>query len=393
MYFRPRTALFVIVPLVAALCVVTAILGRRATSAKLATEPVIQEINLDGPTTQPGELPIFWNVPEFSYIDQQGHRTSQKDLLGHVWVTDFIFTQCTSSCPTMTAKMVIFLRQMTDPNVRFVSFSVDPVHDTPDVLKQYAARWNADETRWILLSTDEKSLQETTREMNVTVHDTGDADNPILHSNLFFLIDAQGRVRGIYNSRDPEAMERLYSETTQLISGKAGSAAPILSSSIDGQHIYTAMGCAACHNDARLGPPLMGLFGKQVMLDGGGTIAADAAYLRQSILDPPAKIVAGYRATMPSYGPNLTDQQVTRLVDYLGSMQPASPAEAEMLHMLTASNGPTTNPFLAVDPVCKMDLTVTGQTQRITYEGKIYYFCSDDCESKFKKEPQKYAMK
>src|SRR5688572_4175937 len=81
------------------------------------------------------KLDTFFLVPPFSLVDQQGKAFTNSSLSGKVWVANFVFTRCAGPCPTMTAEMASLAQAVSDPDVRFVSFSVDPDYDTPAVLK------------------------------------------------------------------------------------------------------------------------------------------------------------------------------------------------------------------------------------------------------------------
>ena len=105
-----------------------------------------------------GDLPKLWQAPAFSLTDQHGHLVTQDSLRGEPFIADFIYTQCTSACPVLTSRMVMLQRSLAGVDVRFVSFSVDPAHDTPDVLAAYAARWSEKEARWVLLATTDENL-------------------------------------------------------------------------------------------------------------------------------------------------------------------------------------------------------------------------------------------
>ena len=87
-----------------------------------------------------------------------------------------------------------------------------------------------------------------------------------------------------------------------------------------GAHLYQQMGCATCHATAGLAPALEGLFGSLVQLQGGATVLADEGYLRESILDPHAKIVAGYAPIMPTFQGQLNEAELTQLVSYIKSL-------------------------------------------------------------------------
>jgi cytochrome c oxidase subunit II len=89
-----------------------------------------------------------------------------------------------------------------------------------------------------------------------------------------------------------------------------------------GQLLFQQFGCQTCHKkDAgQRGPALDGLFGSQVKLTNGNTVVADQEYIRESILSPSAKVVAGYQVLMPMYRTQLTQEQLNQLVEYVKSL-------------------------------------------------------------------------
>jgi cytochrome c oxidase subunit 2 len=89
-----------------------------------------------------------------------------------------------------------------------------------------------------------------------------------------------------------------------------------------GEQVFQHFACNTCHKEADLGrgPSLHGLYGSTVHLEGGGTVAADQDYIRESILDPSAKITAGYRNIMPTYKGQMSNEQVAQLVEYVKSL-------------------------------------------------------------------------
>jgi cytochrome c oxidase subunit II len=92
-----------------------------------------------------------------------------------------------------------------------------------------------------------------------------------------------------------------------------------------GAHLYQQMGCAMCHAAASLAPSLEGVFGSSVQLQGGATVLADEGYIRESILNPLAKIVAGYTPIMPTFQGQLSEDELTQLVSYIKSLGKTSP--------------------------------------------------------------------
>lgn len=177
-------------------------------------------------TASKSAVPILFATPQFSFVDQDGVRSSKNDLLGKIWVADYIFTNCHGVCPRVTAKFVALQKELTDPEFRFVSFSVDPQRDVPKVLKDYAAEHNPGEKRWKLLQPpDMQTINALATKMSAIQH-PHDSKDQILHTDFFVLIDDVGHVRGLYDSKDDAAMDRLKHDANTLLKQlRAGNAA------------------------------------------------------------------------------------------------------------------------------------------------------------------------
>ena len=95
----------------------------------------------------------------------------------------------------------------------------------------------------------------------------------------------------------------------------------------NGQKLFLQLGCATCHRaDASArGPNLNGLYGSAVMLSDGRKAVADDGYIRESIQNPPAKIVAGFQPIMPSFQGQISEEGILQLLEYLKHMQPQMP--------------------------------------------------------------------
>jgi len=93
-----------------------------------------------------------------------------------------------------------------------------------------------------------------------------------------------------------------------------------------GERLFQARGCTSCHGvgaGGERGPSLVGLFGQEVALQDGRTVVADEAYLRESIVNPQAKVVAGYRPIMPTYDGIISEEGLIQLVAYIKSLEPS----------------------------------------------------------------------
>jgi cytochrome oxidase Cu insertion factor (SCO1/SenC/PrrC family) len=160
----------------------------------------------------------YGEVPDFSLTDQNGKTLTRADLAGRVWIADFIFTNCAGTCPMITGTMHRLQGALPD-EVHFVSFSVDPERDTPEVLAEYAKKSNADKVRWHFLTGDKSKIYDLTiKGFKLALEDSGGTDvEPITHSTRLVLIDKQGRIRGYYGGTDDDDMKKLFSDATALL--------------------------------------------------------------------------------------------------------------------------------------------------------------------------------
>lgn len=187
---------------------------------KLAPRP-----GLTGWDAKPLEgLNRYGTVPEFSLVERGGKTTTLADLRGSIWIADFIYTTCQDTCPMQTAEMAQLQEEWKDRSgLKLVSFSVDPEKDTTAVLSRYADRYKADAQRWLFLTGAKEEIsrlvQEGFRLSAVALSGDGNVSSVIMHSPRFVLIDKQAEIRGYYDSRDPQAMQRLKADVAILING------------------------------------------------------------------------------------------------------------------------------------------------------------------------------
>lgn len=158
-------------------------------------------------------LEILGQVPDFTLTAQTGAVfESAKQLKGHVWVADFIFTNCAGPCPRMSSQMRQVQNAVKDlPDVRLVSFTVDPARDTPEVLAEYAKRQHADE-RWAFLTGPAADLHRLDRD----AFKLGNVDGSLTHSTRFVLLDRQSRIRAYYDTSEPDSIPRLIGDIRRL---------------------------------------------------------------------------------------------------------------------------------------------------------------------------------
>lgn len=171
-----------------------------------------------GCSEEPQELPVVAQVPAFSLLDQHGNTVTGETLKGQVWIANFIFTSCPDVCPLLTRKMADLRTGLVrgGSDVRFVSFSIDPQTDTPDVLRAYAQKRGADHPDWYFLTGSIDSIKAVVVSgfKQLIRPDPKRADN-ILHGSHFVLVDRALAVRGFYRS-DADGLLSLSRAAAQL---------------------------------------------------------------------------------------------------------------------------------------------------------------------------------
>jgi cytochrome oxidase Cu insertion factor (SCO1/SenC/PrrC family) len=163
-------------------------------------------------------LPVLGQVPDFTLTNRDGRTVRRADLAGAPWIADFVFTSCISSCPLLSARLARIDSSLpAGSGIRLVSFSVDPAHDTPDVLERYARSYGAS-GRWLFLTGDGEQVQTLSRQGFKLALEAGGGSGTeaILHSTRFVLVDADGAIRGSYPALDPEALRQLAADVRAL---------------------------------------------------------------------------------------------------------------------------------------------------------------------------------
>jgi protein SCO1/2 len=222
-------------------------------------------------------LKLFGTVPDFSLIERHGRRVTLADLRGKVWIANFIYTHCTDTCPLQSAQMARLQEELRgEPDVRFVSITVDPELDNSKVLSEYADRFGADRDRWLFLTGEKRALyalavggfrlsvadpeesgqpprdnrgspgrpqarQERPSQQPRSRADVvaqflrmaatsllepaparahhGAPGKPFIHSSRFALVDRQARIRGYYPGTDEQTLGRLRRDVRTLLRG------------------------------------------------------------------------------------------------------------------------------------------------------------------------------
>ncbi|PRP67596.1 SCO family protein [Nonlabens agnitus] len=139
----------------------------------------------------------FNKVPDFEFINQNGDTITNETLLGKVYIIDFFFTTCPTICTPMSRNLSIVTEKLAKyDDYRSISISIDPENDTPAVLKEYAARYNANDSIWYFLTGDKAATYQLAREGFSSF--VAESDDPAIrfeHSGNFALVDQEGYIR------------------------------------------------------------------------------------------------------------------------------------------------------------------------------------------------------
>ena len=214
--------------------VLAGLLGLTRVSMALAID--VASFTILSPTNNAQLEKHYGSVPDFSLVERSGKKTGLAKLRGKIWVADFIYTNCSDTCPLQTADMAKLQEQWrNESDLELVSFSVDPERDTPRVLSRYASRFKAYGKRWLFLTGGREEIarlvQDGFRLAAAPAPKGNNGTRVILHSPRFVLVDRQGQIRGYFDNRDPKAMQHLKDDVAKLLKQKldAGEKYPLVS--------------------------------------------------------------------------------------------------------------------------------------------------------------------
>jgi len=168
------------------------------------------------PTIVKPILPVYGAAPEFRLTTQFDRFLDSKNLAGSPWIADFIFTSCAGTCPMMTHQLAQ-LQKKLPKEVTFISFTVDPKRDTPQILSDYGKAYGADSSRWFFLTGDYFEIQRIAQEGFHLSAVEGELNEQIVHSVRLVLVDGTGAIRGYYDGTQPDRVKALQKDALWLV--------------------------------------------------------------------------------------------------------------------------------------------------------------------------------
>lgn len=160
---------------------------------------------------------VWHKVPNIELTNQLGQKVSLDSLKGKIIVADFFFTRCPTICPEMTHNMKRLQEAVKNNNragsrdadfVQFLSFTVDPTHDSVPELKKFADRFQINPQNWWLLTGDKKTIYNWAYNgLKIAIADSENVDTSFMHPQLFMLLDRDRVVRA---RKDPMGNVKFY---------------------------------------------------------------------------------------------------------------------------------------------------------------------------------------
>ena len=173
-----------------------------------------------GQINQLANRPIrsYGTVPNFQLTNQNSQPFGSTQLVGKIWIADFIFTSCPGPCPMVSSRMSELQRPLEKTDVHLVSFSVDPGKDTPEVLRGYADKLKAQPARWDFLTGSKSTIYDLSKNgFKLAVSDGSEEAGVPVHSTRMVLVDRHGEIRGYYEATAADAVTKVLADTSHLL--------------------------------------------------------------------------------------------------------------------------------------------------------------------------------
>ncbi len=170
--------------------------------------PILGEKNANGGDT------LYHQIGSFKLLNQYGDTISEITTKDKIYVANFFFATCQSICPEMSSNLKLVQKEFEkDDSLLILSHSVNPLHDTVEVLSGYAGQYGALKNKWHLLTGDKKQIYDLAKSSYLVnaIEDDGSPEG-FLHSELFLLIDKRSRIRGTYDGTNLADVKKLISD-------------------------------------------------------------------------------------------------------------------------------------------------------------------------------------
>ena len=163
-------------------------------------------------------LPSYGTIPPFHLVNQDGQPFGSEQLAGKIWIADFMFTTCPGPCPIISTRMSELQKPLDKSDIRFVSITVDPEKDTPEVLRAYADKLRKEPFRWDFLTGSIEALASLSRDgFKLGLAEGEEPGTGPVHSTRFVLVDRRGTIRGYYDALAADGVTQLLADANHLL--------------------------------------------------------------------------------------------------------------------------------------------------------------------------------
>lgn len=160
---------------------------------------------------------IVHTIPDFDFINQDGKHVTQADVANKIYLVDFFFTSCPTICPRVKKNLLHIAEEIkNDPDVLILSHTIDPKHDSAEVLHTYAQKLHINTKQWQFLTGDKEKIYEQAHQYLVAVQEDTTAAGGFTHSGNVMLIDKKRQIRGYYNGLKETDMKNLLDDIHSL---------------------------------------------------------------------------------------------------------------------------------------------------------------------------------
>ncbi len=162
---------------------------------------------------------IYQTIPDFKLLNQDSTYISQAQFKDKVYVADFFFTSCSTICPTMHRNLkTVYEEYKTNPEVMFLSHTIDFKYDKPSILKKYATKLGVDQSKWQFVYGEKQQVYKLAEhDYLVAVQEDSTARDGYIHQGWLVLIDKQKKMRGAYDGTKMEQVDQLKKDIATLL--------------------------------------------------------------------------------------------------------------------------------------------------------------------------------
>ena len=162
---------------------------------------------------------VYHTIPPFSYLNQDSILITDKDFDNKIYIADFFFTSCNTICPLMHRNMLeVYKKYKENPNVKFLSHSIDIKYDLPSRLKSYASKLGIESDKWVFVHGSRDSIFNIAAKNYLVAAYEDNADpQGLVHQGWFVLVDTKKQLRGAYDGTSEDQVKQMMLDMEKLL--------------------------------------------------------------------------------------------------------------------------------------------------------------------------------